>query len=237
VPELHIRKARPSDVPAMLELINNYARTGLMLPRTEFEMCENIRDFSVALARKASGPPDGRGGPVCPPEQAGMPAPLEGRGGVEGGAALTAEHLAGCGALHFYTPQMAELRSLAVSEKLKAAGVGRKIVAALLEEARGYGLDVVFAFTYVVPFFEKCGFRVVDRGTLPLKVWKDCVRCPHFNCCDETAMVHLLRPEARAAENGHDGLVHLSSHISRWPGAQDEAIQVPRVTTGGFQAR
>ncbi len=232
MPDLHIRKARPSDVPAMLELINNYARAGLMLPRTEFEMCENIRDFSVALAGKASGSPDGRGGPLCPPEQAGTRP--DGSGCP---APLTAEHLAGCGALHFYTPQMAELRSLAVSENLKAAGVGRRVVAALLEEARGYGLDVVFAFTYVAPFFEKCGFRVVDRGTLPLKVWKDCVRCPHFNCCDETAMVHLLRPEARAAENGHDGLVHLSSHITRWPSAEDEAIQVPRVTTGGFQAR
>lgn len=184
----------------MLELINNYARAGLMLPRTEFEMCENTRDFSVAHDHS--------------------------------------EELAGCGALHFYTPQMAELRSLAVSEKLKSSGVGRRVVEALLQEARDYGLDVVFAFTYVVSFFEKCGFRVVDRGTLPLKVWKDCVRCPHFNCCDETAMVYLLSPEARAVENGNsDGLIHLSSHITRWPGAADEPIQVPRLATGGFQAR
>lgn len=200
MPDLHIRKARPSDVSAMLELINNYARAGLMLPRTEFEMCENTRDFSVAHHHSGE--------------------------------------LAGCGALHFYTPQMAELRSLAVSEKLKSSGVGRRIVEALLQEARDYGLDVVFAFTYVVSFFEKCGFRVVDRGTLPLKVWKDCVRCPQFNCCDETAMVYLLSPEARAIENGNsDGLIHLSSHITRWPGAADEPIQVPRLATGGFQAR
>lgn len=210
MPDLRIRKARPADVPPMLELINGYARAGLMLPRTEFEMCEHIRDFSVALAGQASMP-------------------------------VTAEQLAGCGALHFYTPQMAEVRSLAVSEKVKSAGVGRRIVEALIQEARDYGLDVVFAFTYVVPFFEKCGFQVVDRGSLPLKAWKDCVRCPHFNCCDEVAMVYLLSPEARAVENGsaQNGLIHLSSHITRWPGSSEELIQIPTVAkpAGGFQAR
>ena len=215
MPDVHIRKARPSDVSAMLELINSYAQGGLMLPRTEFEMCENIRDFSVAYVG-----------------QAGMPAP-------PGGAPNPAGELAGGGALHFYTPQMAELRSLAVVETAKASGIGRKIVGALLQEAREYGLDVVFAFTYVAPFFEKCGFRVVDRGSLPLKVWKDCLRCPHLTCCDEVAMVYLLSPEACVHDSGAsaNGLVHLSSHFSRWPDAADELIQIPRVASPGFQAR
>ena len=35
------------DIPALLELINQYASDGIMLPRTELEMSENIRDFSV----------------------------------------------------------------------------------------------------------------------------------------------------------------------------------------------
>ncbi len=200
MPDLQLRKARLSDVPAMLELINGYARAGAMLPRAEFEMCENIRDFSIAC-----------------------------RG----------EQLAGCGALHFYTPQMAEVRSLAVSESVKAAGVGRRIVDYLVQEGREFGLDVVFAFTYVVQFFEKCGFQVVDRGTLPLKAWKDCVRCPHFNCCDEIAMVYLLSPEARAFEESNDGLIHLSSHITRWPGGSDELIRIPTPAPAatGFQVR
>ena len=200
MPDLQLRKARLSDVPAMLDLINAYARAGAMLPRAEFEMCENIRDFSVAY-----------------------------RG----------DQLAGCGALHFYTPQMAEVRSLAVSESVKALGVGRRIVEFLVEEAREFGLDVVFAFTYVVPFFEKCGFQVVDRGTLPLKAWKDCVRCPHFNSSDEVAMVYLLSPDARAFEESNDGLIHLSSHITRWPGSSDELIRIPTPAPAatGFQVR
>jgi len=153
---IEIRKARPSDVGAMLALINDYAARGVMLPRTEFELCENLRDFTVAVKRDGDGPSG------CREE----------------------DTLVGCGALHFYTPQSAELRSLAVFERAKSGGLGRRIVQALLEEARGYGLDIVFAFTYVVGFFEKCGFVVVDRGSLPLKAWKDCIRCPKFSCCD-----------------------------------------------------
>jgi amino-acid N-acetyltransferase len=202
--DIQIRKARLADVPGMVELINAYAGSGLMLPRTEFEMCENIRDFSVAERDS---------------------------------------ELLGCGALHFYTPQMAEIRSLAVAERVKTEGVGRRIVDALIEEGREYELDIVFAFTYVVPFFEKCGFQVVDRGTLPLKAWKDCVRCPHFTACDEVAMVYLISEKARAAEDGNnDGLIHLSSHVTRWPGRDDELIEVPTpapglVKIGGFQGR
>ena len=222
MPDVHIRKARPSDAAAMLGLINSYAQGGLMLPRTEFEMCENIRDFSVAYVGQALGV-SGQAGMASPPD----------------GAPNPARELAGCGALHFYTPKMAELRSLAVVETAKASGIGRKIVAALLREAREYGLDVVFAFTYVAPFFEKCGFRVVDRGSLPLKVWKDCLRCPHLNCCDEVAMVYLLSPEACVHDSGAsaNGLVHLSSHFSRRPDSADELIQIPRVASPGFQAR
>src|SRR5438874_2083835 len=46
--EVEVRKATMSDIHALLKLINSYAADGIMLPRTEFEMSENIRDFSVA---------------------------------------------------------------------------------------------------------------------------------------------------------------------------------------------
>lgn len=43
------RKALLTDVKPLLELINGYAAQGIMLPRTEFELSENIRDFTVAV--------------------------------------------------------------------------------------------------------------------------------------------------------------------------------------------
>jgi hypothetical protein len=44
-------------------------------------------------------------------------------------------------------------------------------------------------------FFAKAGFHEVERGELPLKAWKDCLRCPKFQACDEIAVVKVLRPQ------------------------------------------
>ena len=154
---LEIRKASLTDITALLELINAYAAKGIMLPRTEFEMAENIRDFLVAF---------------------------------DGG------RLVGCGALHFYTATSGEVRSLAVDPAVKTKGIGRALVEALEEEARAQELHSIFAFTYVPGFFGKLGFEEVDRGELPLKAWKDCLRCPKFQACDEIAVLKRLRPEA-----------------------------------------
>jgi amino-acid N-acetyltransferase len=152
---IEVRKASMQDVPALLELINGYAAKGIMLPRTEFEMSENMRDFMVAYA---------------------------------------GSQLVGCGALHFYSPTVGEIRSLAVADSHKTGGIGRMLVDSLVYEAKLHGLDAVFAFTYVPGFFAKLGFQQVERGELPLKAWKDCLRCPKFQACDEIAVVRVLRP-------------------------------------------
>ena len=109
--------------------------------------------------------------------------------------AYAGNHLVGCGALHFYSPTMGEVRSLAVAESHKTHGIGRMIVDSLVYEAKLYGLDAVFAFTYVPGFFGRVGFYEVERGELPLKAWKDCLRCPKFHACDEIAVVRVLRPQ------------------------------------------
>jgi amino-acid N-acetyltransferase len=109
--------------------------------------------------------------------------------------AYAGNQLVGCGALHFYSPTMGEVRSLAVAESHKTHGIGRLIVDSLVHEAKLYSLDAVFAFTYVPGFFGKVGFHEVERGELPLKAWKDCLRCPKFECCDEIAVLRVLRPQ------------------------------------------
>lgn len=150
---LALRKAAMGDLAQLLKLINAYAAKGIMLPRTEFEIAENLRDFSV----------------------------------IEAGA-----QLAGCCALHFYGPLMGEVRSLAVAPEFQRCGAGRKLVLALEEEAQAFQLQALFAFTYIPRFFEKLGYREIDRGELPLKAWKDCLRCPKFQCCDEIAVIKYL---------------------------------------------
>jgi amino-acid N-acetyltransferase len=112
--------------------------------------------------------------------------------------AVDGETIAGCGALHFYTPTTAEIRSLAVAKEASGAGIGRAIVGALEQEARENDLEAIFAFTYVIGFFARLGFLEVERGELPLKVWKDCLRCPKFHQCDEVAVLKRLAGDTQS---------------------------------------
>lgn len=99
------------------------------------------------------------------------------------------ERVIGCSALHFTWGDMAEIRSLAVDESAAGRGLGKALVEANIAEAREHGLVQVYAFTYVTDFFAKLGFRVIAHEAMSRKVWMDCINCPKFNCCDETAMV------------------------------------------------
>jgi amino-acid N-acetyltransferase len=94
-----------------------------------------------------------------------------------------------CGALQVSWGNLAEIKSLAVAEEHQGRGHGRRIVLACLEEGGALGLATLFALTYKPLFFEKLGFRVVDKATLPHKVWNECIRCPKFPDCGEIAVV------------------------------------------------
>ncbi|RLB06030.1 MAG: N-acetyltransferase [Deltaproteobacteria bacterium] len=92
-------------------------------------------------------------------------------------------------ALHICWEDLAEIRSLAVAQGERDRGVGRKLVEACLQEARQLGISRVFLLTYIPHYFSRVGFRVVDKSTLPHKIWGDCLRCVKFPNCDETAMI------------------------------------------------
>lgn len=96
------------------------------------------------------------------------------------------------GALHIVWENLAEVRALAVAPGKEGHGYGKALVEVLLEEARSLGVSRVFALTYQPGFFERCGFVVVDKETLPHKVWGECINCAKFPNCDETALIHQL---------------------------------------------
>lgn len=148
-----VRKARLSDVNDIFRIVNHYADRQLMLPKTQLQLYENLRDYSIAYD----------------------PSNFEG--------AL------GCGALHIYWENLAEIRALAVAPGLARRGIGTLVVDSLLEEARELGIEQVFLFTYEPKFFGRFGFIQVEHSALPLKVYNECFHCPKFNKCDELAMV------------------------------------------------
>lgn len=95
----------------------------------------------------------------------------------------------GCGGLHSYTADLAELCALATAPENSPEGTGRALVDALVERARTDSISRVFALTLAPGFFTKMGFKTVEHRELPLKVWTDCVACPKYGNCDEIAMV------------------------------------------------
>jgi amino-acid N-acetyltransferase len=98
----------------------------------------------------------------------------------------------GCVALTIIWADLAEVRSLAVDETSIGRGIGRRLVEWTIGEARRLQIRKLMSLTYEERFFQKLGFEVVEKDTLPLKVWSDCVRCPKRDGCDEIAMVHVL---------------------------------------------
>lgn len=96
-------------------------------------------------------------------------------------------------ALHILWEDLAEIRSLAVIKEFQGKGVGRSLVKRCLKEAKALGIEKVFTLTYQPGFFEKLGFGVTDKSLLPQKIWGDCVRCPKFPECDETALIIELK--------------------------------------------
>ncbi len=166
---MNIRPARPEDVPAIQQLVNEHARRGDLLPRTAASIHDTLGDWLIAK------------------DEAG--------------------EIVACVSIYHYSPVLAEVRSLAVHDRAKGGGWGSTLLKALILEARRRGVVTLFALTRAVRFFQRGGFHVSSRERFPEKVWRDCVGCPLFERCDETAVVlNLAHPQPiRAGVRGSGG--------------------------------
>lgn len=102
------------------------------------------------------------------------------------------EALLGCGALVALTPDLAEVRSLAVHERGQGKGVGSIIVEHLVALAKAREFSQVCALTLREEFFQRLGFTIVDRWSISPKLWQECIYCPKFHRCDEVAVLKHL---------------------------------------------
>jgi amino-acid N-acetyltransferase len=110
------------------------------------------------------------------------------------------DRVIGCAALHVFWDDLAELKCLAVAESVHGHGVGRKLVDTCWSAAADLEIKTVFTLTYVPGFFEKCGYHKIDKAELPHKIWNECVRCPLFPSCNETALVRSVSGESFGVE-------------------------------------
>lgn len=104
--------------------------------------------------------------------------------------------IVGMGSLLIMWHDLAEVRSLVIDPACHGQGVGRQIIETLLADAHQLGLPRVFALTRKPGFFLKLGFHLTRIEQLPRKVKQDCVFCPKFHACDETAVIISLNAGA-----------------------------------------
>lgn len=97
-----------------------------------------------------------------------------------------------CGALHVSWEDLAEIKALAVSEKYKGQGIGKKIVVKLQKNAEDLGVSKVFALSFKPDFFIKLGYKVIPKETLPHKIWSECINCHLFPDCGEVPLLISL---------------------------------------------
>ena len=162
--QIFIQKAQIRDVEEILELVNGFAASNLMLPRGPQYVFENIRDFVIASDRNV---------------------PVYSMMGTREELHL----LVACGSLHVLWEDIAEIRALAIHPDYQHLGLGSKLVAFMKEEAKTLGIKRLFTFTLTEDFFQSLGFRRQSRVQLPPKVWGECTRCPKYFQCDEVGMV------------------------------------------------
>ncbi len=82
----------------------------------------------------------------------------------------------GCGALHVMWEDLAEIRTLAVSDEHQSRGVGNQVVLALLDAAREVGVSRVFVLTFAVEFFRRHGFAEITGVATTPEVYAELLR-------------------------------------------------------------
>lgn len=103
------------------------------------------------------------------------------------------EKVIACVSLHVSWSDLAEVKALAVKGSDQKSGLGSQLIDACIKEARELDIPLVFCLTYRPEFFEKQGFKRVDKMKLPRKIWSECFHCPKFPDCDEVALFYAVK--------------------------------------------
>ena len=90
--------------------------------------------------------------------------------------AVEGDEVVGCGALHVLWEDLAEVRTVAVVERLHNKGVGHMILEAIIERARVVGVERIFCLTFQTEFFGKHGFQVIEGTPVNPDVYAELLR-------------------------------------------------------------
>jgi amino-acid N-acetyltransferase len=90
--------------------------------------------------------------------------------------AIENNEVVGCGALHVLWEDLAEVRTVAVVERLRGTGVGHQILQAIEDRARGIGVKRIFCLTFETQFFGRHGFEEIEGTPVDADVYAELLR-------------------------------------------------------------
>jgi len=82
----------------------------------------------------------------------------------------------GCGALHVLWEDLAEVRTVAVIERLRGSGVGHQLMQAIEKRARELGVKRIFCLTFETTFFGRHGFEEIQGTPVEADVYDEMLR-------------------------------------------------------------
>jgi amino-acid N-acetyltransferase len=90
--------------------------------------------------------------------------------------AIENNEIVGCGALHVLWEDLAEVRTVAVVERLRGTGVGHQLMMAIEERARAIGVKRIFCLTFETQFFGRHGFEEIQGTPVDADVYAELLR-------------------------------------------------------------
>ena len=90
--------------------------------------------------------------------------------------AVEGDEVVGCGALHVLWEDLAEVRTVAVSEKLRGQGVGHQILDSIIDRAQAIGVKRIFCLTFETEFFGRHGFVEIHGTPVDQEVYQQLLR-------------------------------------------------------------
>ncbi len=110
--------------------------------------------------------------------------------------AARADTIIGVGSLSLVDFDLAEVGVVAG----ESSDVERRLLDALLADARALGVPRAFVLTSDPALFEDCGFRPTTLDALPQKRDRQCLHCPRLATCQQVALelaLHMTPAEAK----------------------------------------
>jgi len=90
--------------------------------------------------------------------------------------AIENNEVVGCGALHVLWEDLAEVRTVAVVERLRGTGVGHQIMQAIEDRAHAIGVKRIFCLTFETQFFGRHGFEEIQGTPVDADVYAELLR-------------------------------------------------------------